>query len=171
MKASRLRVLVLLLCIGSLSGFARGAGEEQEAPAAEKTTAAEKEAVSGTVRYHEAPMLAEMVAAGELPPVEERLPVDPQVLKPVETIGKYGGTLRKDGAGMYHMLAIELFALAQDFEAGTHDYYQGVAEGKIVPNLAQGGDFSEDYETYVLRLRRGTRWSDGAPLTADDLLF
>src|SRR5690606_1154854 len=33
-------------------------------------------------QYNEAPMLAEMVAAGELPPVEERLPVNPLVIEP-----------------------------------------------------------------------------------------
>lgn len=44
--------------------------------------------------YREAPMLATKVAAGELPPVEERLPKNPLVLEPIEGIGKYGGTLR-----------------------------------------------------------------------------
>jgi len=44
--------------------------------------------------YREAPMLAAKVAAGELPPVEERLPKNPLVLEPIEGIGKYGGTLR-----------------------------------------------------------------------------
>ena len=32
--------------------------------------------------YNESPMLAEMVAAGELPPVEERLPVNPRQRRP-----------------------------------------------------------------------------------------
>ena len=44
---------------------------------------------SGT--YNEAPMLAKMVANGELPPVDERLPVEPMVLEVAE-IGNYGGT-------------------------------------------------------------------------------
>ena len=43
--------------------------------------------------YNEAPELAELVAAGELPPVEERLPVNPVVVEPYEGIGQYGGTL------------------------------------------------------------------------------
>ena len=44
--------------------------------------------------YGEAPMLAEMVAAGELPPVDERLPMeeDIQVIAGVDGIGEYGGT-------------------------------------------------------------------------------
>jgi len=45
-------------------------------------------------KYNEAPMLADMVAAGTLPAVEERLPdeSDVQVVAPVESIGQYGGT-------------------------------------------------------------------------------
>ncbi len=44
--------------------------------------------------YNEAPMLRVRVAAGELPPVEERLPENPLVMEPWEEIEKYGGTLR-----------------------------------------------------------------------------
>ena len=41
----------------------------------------------------EAPMLAEMVKAGELPPLEERLPENPLVEVPVSEIGTYGDKL------------------------------------------------------------------------------
>ena len=44
--------------------------------------------------YHEAPMLAAMVKAGQLPPVDERLPSNPKVVEPYDSIGQYGGTLR-----------------------------------------------------------------------------
>ena len=43
--------------------------------------------------WGEAPILAEKVAAGELPPVEERLPAQPVVVQPLEAIGEYGGEL------------------------------------------------------------------------------
>ncbi|MCX7795411.1 MAG: hypothetical protein N2380_02675 [bacterium] len=49
-------------------------------------------------KYNEAPMLAELVKAGKLPPVEQRLPKNPVVVDVVEEIGKYGGTVR-----MIHM--------------------------------------------------------------------
>ena len=49
--------------------------------------------------YHEAPMLADKVAAGELPPVAERLPEEPLVEQPLESIGVYGGTLRRGITG------------------------------------------------------------------------
>ena len=58
-------------------------------------TLTEFEQAAGTsiTGFGEAPMLAEMVARGELPPVEERLPVEPLVVVR-NAIGTYGGTLR-----------------------------------------------------------------------------
>ena len=47
----------------------------------------------------EAPMLAELVKAGKLPPVDQRVPLEPMVLKPLHEIGKYGGTWRRGFTG------------------------------------------------------------------------
>jgi len=47
------------------------------------------------VKYDEAPMLRVKVAAGELPPVEKRLPEEPVIVKSVGEIGQYGGTWRR----------------------------------------------------------------------------
>ncbi|TVR59335.1 MAG: hypothetical protein EA426_07330 [Spirochaetaceae bacterium] len=41
-------------------------------------------------RYQESPMLRDRVESGELPPVEERLPANPYVVEPVESVGEYG---------------------------------------------------------------------------------
>ena len=48
-------------------------------------------------------MLADMVASGDLPSVEERLPINPIVIKPEEAVGKYGGALRKTVSGQRAM--------------------------------------------------------------------
>ena len=45
--------------------------------------------------FEEAPVLKEMVAAGKLPPVDQRLPSNPMVLEVVEKVGEYGGTMRR----------------------------------------------------------------------------
>src|SRR5262249_15329398 len=45
--------------------------------------------------FKEAPQLAELVKAGKLPPVQERIGQDPLVIKPLREIGKYGGTWRR----------------------------------------------------------------------------
>ena len=44
-------------------------------------------------------MLAELVKAGKLPPVEQRVPEEPLVIKPLHEIGKYGGTWRRAFTG------------------------------------------------------------------------
>src|SRR5712692_5755548 len=46
-------------------------------------------------KFNEAPILAELVRQGKLPPVDQRVPLEPLVLKPVREIGRYGGTWRR----------------------------------------------------------------------------
>ena len=50
-------------------------------------------------KFGEAPALAELVKAGKLPPVEQRIPEEPMVVKPLHSIGKYGGTWRRGFTG------------------------------------------------------------------------
>ncbi len=49
--------------------------------------------------FKEAPQLAELVKAGKLPPVAERIGQDPLVIKPLKEVGKYGGTWRAGFTG------------------------------------------------------------------------
>ncbi len=42
---------------------------------------------------------------------------------------------------------------------------------QIVPDLASGYEVSEDKKTYTVHLRDGLKWSDGEPITADDVLL
>ena len=48
--------------------------------------------LSEQIQYQEAPMLKKQVEAGELPPVNERLPEEPLVLD-VKELGNYGGSI------------------------------------------------------------------------------
>jgi peptide/nickel transport system substrate-binding protein len=43
--------------------------------------------------------------------------------------------------------------------------------GDVVPALAESWDISPDGKTIVFTLRPGLQWSDGEPLTADDVVF
>ena len=43
--------------------------------------------------------------------------------------------------------------------------------GEVVPAAAESWDISEDGKTIVFTLREGLQWSDGEPLTADDVVF
>ncbi len=43
--------------------------------------------------------------------------------------------------------------------------------GEIEPALAESWTLSQDRRTWTFTLRRGVRWSDGRPLSVDDVLF
>ena len=59
--------------------------------------------------FSEAPALAQLVAAGKLPPVAERLPEQPMVMPLLGPVGQYGGTIRRfylgpsDGCNFFRM--------------------------------------------------------------------
>lgn len=46
-------------------------------------------------QYSESPMLRDRVERGELPPVEQRLPDNPMVVTPTESVGRYDSEPRK----------------------------------------------------------------------------
>ena len=50
-------------------------------------------------KFAEAPMLADLVKQGKLPPVDKRVPDEPMVVKPLHGIGRCGGTWRRGFTG------------------------------------------------------------------------
>jgi peptide/nickel transport system substrate-binding protein len=130
--------------------------------AEEETQPEEPQVVVET--YNEAPMLADMVAAGELPPVEERLPDNPVVTTPYESVGKYGGTLRT-ATWWPEAGNVQLF-FAVDAPIKWKADLTGYEAG-----LAESWEWSEDGLTFTLRLRPGLKWSDGQPYTSADWQF
>lgn len=115
--------------------------------------------------FKEAPQLAELVKAGKLPPVAQRLPAEPLVMKPLESTGKYGGTWRRafigpgDGENGNRLVASD------------KPLFWDLTGSKIAPAVARAFEISPDGRTTTLFLRRGMKWSDGAPFTADDFMF
>ena len=115
--------------------------------------------------FKEAPQLAELVKAGKLPPVQDRIGKDPLVVKPLREIGKYGGTWRRGFTGPFdtsngHRVAQNDKILYWDY-TGT----------RVVPNIARAWEVSADGKVTTISLRRGMKWSDGHPFTADDFVF
>ena len=43
--------------------------------------------------------------------------------------------------------------------------------GQPIPKLAKSFTISEDGKDYIIELRKGIKWSDGRPITADDVVF
>ncbi len=116
------------------------------------------------MQYHEAPSLAAMVQAGTLPPVQERLPAEPMVIQTVEEVGQYGGRWTF-GIPTQSQLGVYSYA-TYDFAARWNR-----AADVIIPNVIRDWEFSEDGRTITMYLRAGMKWSDGAPFTADDIVF
>jgi len=115
--------------------------------------------------YTERPEFATLVAAGKLPSVEQRLPEEPLVVLPYVDCGKYGGTLR-GFARAYESGTSEILAWRQ---VNLVRYSDDMAT--VVPNVASGWEWNDDYTEITLTLRKGHKWSDGAPFTADDVTF
>jgi ABC-type transport system substrate-binding protein len=113
--------------------------------------------------FRESPMLAEMVKAGTLPPVDKRLPEKPAVVQTEERPGTYGGTWRRAYMGMADLVGVRRI-LYEPLVRWSPDF-------KIVPNLAWKWDVQDDGRTFVFHLVKGVRWSDGKPFTADDIMF
>ncbi len=116
-------------------------------------------------KFHESPDLAKLVAAGKLPPVDQRVPQEPMVIKPLHEIGKYGGA--------WHRAFIGTGDAENGNRMNSSDKpllwdYSGT---KPMPSMARSWDVSDDGKTITLHLRRGMKWSDGAPFTADDFVF
>ncbi|MEZ4865948.1 MAG: ABC transporter substrate-binding protein [Caldilineaceae bacterium] len=166
-------LLVLALALGACGGGAPvDAPAAAEAPAADTaaadTTAAEAPAAdtadAAVPAGHEAPMLAEMVQTGTLPPLDERLPLEPLVVPVVEEIGQYGGTWRRVFLGPSDSQNIERLQHDRFLEFDTDGF-------TIVPNVAKAWEVSEDGKSITFFLREGMKWSDGEPFTADDIMF
>ena len=117
-------------------------------------------AIPGT--FDEAPSLAARVAAGELPPVQERLPKQPLVVKPAHEIGSYGGTLQLGFVGG----SAQVWAFMEDSPLFIDKFDTGP-----IPWVFKDWEVSNGNKTFTFYMREGMKWSDGQPVTADDIMF
>ncbi|KHQ52877.1 ABC transporter substrate-binding protein [Mameliella alba] len=115
--------------------------------------------------YTDAPMLADKVAAGDLPEVDARLPDQPEVIEPLNEIGTYGGTIRRFLSGSNDHNSILRFVMPQGLTRWKPDF------SGVVPNIAESWEVNEDSSEFTFHLREGLKWSDGEPFTADDIMF
>jgi len=147
------------------------APEPTKAPAA----AAPTKAPAAASQYKEAPMLAELVKASKLPPIEQRLPEKPFVVGPGTLItqkdlpdwqpGKYGGTLN-----FAHAVANwnpDIFIMMNEhLLCGP-----GISLEGLQGCLAEEYKVENDNKEFTFKLRKGLKWSDGKPVTTADVKF
>ena len=111
--------------------------------------------------FAEAPILADAVRDGTLPPVAARLPEKPRVVE-IENPGQQGGTLRvvfgqsKDT----RILVVYGYARLVTYDRGF----------RLRPDILEAVE-NQGNRVFTLRLRRGHRWSDGTPFTAEDFRY
>ncbi len=152
-RAVRRFLMSVIVCSAVL--FAACSGEQG---------AADEESAESDTRVRESPSLQLMVESGDIPPLRERLPIDPLIVQPVESIGTYGDTIRfisRVGASATTRRTISYENLVR----WERDY------SRWIPNVASNVTINEDSTVYQFQLREGLRWSDGELFTADDILF
>jgi peptide/nickel transport system substrate-binding protein len=159
--------LVPLLVVAVLAACGSPAPEAAApaAPAQEAAAAPTEAPAAPPSQYNEAPQLAELVAQGQLPPVDQRLPAEPLVVTPRNEIGKYGGEQRGAAFGP-RTGQLDTEALRMQSLLFIEPDLQTLS-----PNILKAYEASDDYITWTLTLRAGMKWSDGEPFTADDFVF
>ncbi len=127
-------------------------------------------AESGEIQK-ESPMLAERVAAGSLPALEDRLPETPKLLNELApehlalTEGNFGGTIRC-ATGALNDVGVFLVGM---FEPLVNS--PSFTGEEFVANVAESYEVNEDGSVYTFTLRKGMKWSDGEPVTMEDVRF
>jgi peptide/nickel transport system substrate-binding protein len=172
-----LSLLVVVLMVLAACGGAPAAAPAAEEPAAEAPAAEAPaaEAPAAEASAMEAPALAEMVAAGTLPPLAERLPKVPFVVGPGVLLsetslpdwkpGQYGGTINSahgvaDWSPDFFVMLNEPLLQAPDLSV------QGIQGGVL-----ESYEVSADNTEFTFNLREGQKWSDGTPVTTEDVRF
>lgn len=161
-------VVVSMVAAFSLAGCKTTTTETTaaaETTAADEATAAETTA-AGMV-FKEAPMLAKLVEEGKLPPVAERLPENPMVVEGPDGIGTYGGMVNtySSNTALPTWNGSEIFLGFEPIFSFEEDNSWGQ------PNIAESYEISKDALTMTIHLRKGIKWSDGVPFTADDIMY
>jgi len=115
--------------------------------------------------YKEAAILKDKVSGGALPPLKDRLPENPLVIKPVDSIGKYGGDWNMALVGGGSLSMLFRYQAYEPLLRYTPDW------SGVTLNVAEAFDGNADSTEYTIRLRKGMKWSDGQPYTTADVKF
>jgi len=113
----------------------------------------------------EPPLLAPLVASGKLPPLDQRLPVNPVVVGGRDEIGVYGGEVR-----MIHFDPVWTIS-NYDWMAERLLHYSDIDLRTIVPNIFESWEVTPDGTTFTFKMRKGMKWSDGQPVNSEDVRY
>jgi peptide/nickel transport system substrate-binding protein len=109
--------------------------------------------------------LKSLVEAGKLPPVADRLPINPMVVTPLERVGKHGGDWNSAIVGGGSLSMLFRYQAYEPLLRYVPDW------SGVVPNVAEHYESNAEATEFTFRLRKGMKWSDGAPFTTEDIMF
>jgi peptide/nickel transport system substrate-binding protein len=111
--------------------------------------------------FIEPPMLRLDVSTGRLPPTEKRLPQPPLVVR-LDQPGKHGGALHSlvGRSRDTRLLVVYGYARLVGYDRNL----------ELAPDILESFEVQEG-RIFTLRLRKGHRWSDGHPFTAEDFRY
>ncbi len=115
--------------------------------------------------FVEAPLLADKVKGGELPPVADRLPANPRVIDlPAmgRQIGKHGGKIHSVIGGQkdIRFMSLNGYSRLVGYDDKLH----------LLPDILEKYTV-ENGRIFTLTLRKGHKWSDGQPVTTEDFRY
>ncbi len=128
---------------------------------APEPTATVEEVMEPVATFKDPPMLAAMVASGELPPADQRLPENPNVFPMLEMTGVSGGTVRRGFKGVS-----DRWGPTKLGDRGFVWYDKDLINR---PRIAESWTVNADGSEWTFLLRKGTKWSDGADFTTKDI--
>lgn len=133
--------------------------------------------------YCEPEWVTQLVNQGQLPPVEERLPMEPFVYKTgfmSDGVGEYGGVWRGVWAapteGWNYVAGVSqgwfgIEAIVQEEPLMTGPMFLRSDKVEPLPQLAKSYEWSADGTELIMHLIEGARWSDGVEFTTEDVMF
>ena len=161
-KIVRYGLLALLVCAGATMATAEAAVIADNHGKNAWDLSAWQQVTGQTLTLTQAPMLDAM----GLPPLEQRLPDDPLVLLPtsqVKKIGTYQDLARIQGNGP------ESYGSNTDRVKCRSAEYGGQVNRFL--RTCQDMVASNDNRTWTMTLRKGAKFSDGSPMTTEDVAF
>ncbi len=137
--------------------------QPQEIASAHPPSQPEGKGSASALLFQEAPELAELVAQGLLPPVGERLPLNPCVIPVLHQIGKYDSLMNRAHKGVS-----DRWGPMKMKDHGLVWFDHNLA---LVPHLCESWEVSADARQWTFHLRQGARWSDGVEFTSADFTW
>lgn len=135
--------------------------------------------------YAEPAWVADLVKAGKLPALKDRLPPEPVVVDVTKSapdgVGQYGGVLRHVSGSRpqgWNWMAGNIMAwggveeiIDQCLVRNAPLWMLTKERVEPLPQLATSWDWSADGHGLTMHLLKGAKWSDGQPFGADDVMF